>query len=79
MKNFRSEQDFKDEFKDLTGFNWSDALGSFNTFQKCVRWADSHPNKSVQSWMDEVTYCANKKKGDNNNRGRNGYCRCIIS
>lgn len=55
MKNFRTEQEFKDGFKDLTGLNWMDASGSFNTFQKCVRWADAHPNKSVQSWMDEVT------------------------
>lgn len=55
MKATRSEQEFRDGFKDLTGQIWSAAPGSFRMFCKCVRWADDHPSKSVESWMDEVT------------------------
>lgn len=55
MRNLRSDQELKNGFKELTGMNAESCLKSFQTFCKCVRWADNHPTKSLQSWMDEVT------------------------
>ena len=54
MENLRTEQEFKDGFKETTGFSWVDAPSSFDIFKRCVMWADNHPTKFVQSMVDEV-------------------------
>lgn len=55
MKNIRTEQELKDGFRDcfIKKHNSNNKL--FEIFCKCVRWADTHPTKSTQDWMDEVT------------------------
>jgi len=58
MKNNRTEEEVKKAFTgifDTNGSSEKSNTKAFNIFRQGVRWADTHPTKSVSSWMDEVT------------------------
>lgn len=58
MKNDRTEEEVKKAFTDIYDTKGSSDKSNdraFKIFRQGVRWADSHPTKSVNSWMDEVT------------------------
>lgn len=64
MKNDRTEEEIKKAFTDIYDTKGSSDKSNdraFKIFRQGVRWADSHPTKSVNSWMDEVTLL-NKEK-----------------
>lgn len=55
MKNNRNEKELKQGFETCFFKRWDEDPKSFSRFCKAVGWSDSHPSKSVQDWMDEVT------------------------